>query len=84
VLDSCVAVKRFLSQPDSTTATRLRNEFDQQVHELIASDVFPVEIAHALSRAERRRLIQSPEGSQYLSDLLVYLPVRKRCTQEVL
>jgi predicted nucleic acid-binding protein len=26
------------------------------------------------SRAERRGLIQSPEGSQYLSDLLAYLP----------
>jgi len=59
VLDSRVAVKGFLSEPDSTTATRVRVEFDQQVHELIAPDAFPVEIAHALSWAERRGLIQS-------------------------
>lgn len=74
VLDSCVAVKWFLSEPDSAKAIQVRDEFDQQIHELLAPDVFPVEIAHALSRAERRGLIQSPEGSQYLSDLLAYLP----------
>jgi predicted nucleic acid-binding protein len=50
VLDSCVAVKWFLSEPDSAKAIQLRDE------------------------AERRGLIQSPAGSQYLSDLLVYLP----------
>jgi predicted nucleic acid-binding protein len=34
-----------------------------------------VEIAHALSRAERRGLIQPIDGSRYLSDLPAYLPV---------
>jgi predicted nucleic acid-binding protein len=58
VLDSCAAVKWFLSEPDSAKAIQLRDEFDQQVHELLAPDVFPVEVAHALSRAERRGLIQ--------------------------
>ena len=33
-----------------------------------------MEVAHALSRAERRGLIQAPAGSQHLSDLLAYLP----------
>ncbi|MGC8642213.1 MAG: type II toxin-antitoxin system VapC family toxin [Isosphaeraceae bacterium] len=74
VLDSCVAVKWFLAEPDSPQAIRLRDDFDQQVHELLAPDIFPVEIAHALSRAERRGLIQPPEGSQHLSDLFVFLP----------
>jgi predicted nucleic acid-binding protein len=74
VLDSCVAVKWFLAEADSTKAIQLRDEFNQQIHELVAPDVFPVEIAHALSRAERRGLIQPIEGSQHLSDLLVYLP----------
>jgi predicted nucleic acid-binding protein len=74
VLDSCVAVEWFLSEPDSARAIQLRDEFDQQVHEFLAPDVFPMEIAHALSRAERRGLIQPPDGSKYLSDLLAYLP----------
>jgi hypothetical protein len=59
VLDSCVAVKWFLVEADSTRAIQLRDEFDQQVHEVLAPDVFPIEIAHALSRVEQRGLIQS-------------------------
>jgi predicted nucleic acid-binding protein len=74
VLDSCVAVKWFLAEPDSAMAIQLRDEFNQQIHDLLAPDVFPVEIAHALTRAGRRGLIQPIEGSQHLSDLLAYLP----------
>jgi hypothetical protein len=64
VLDSCVAVRWFLAELDSTKAIQLRDEFDQQIHDLLAPDVFPVEIAHALSRAERPGLIQPIDGSQ--------------------
>ena len=74
VLVSCVAVKWFLAEPDSAKAIQVLDEFNRQVHQLLAPDVFPVEIAHALSRAERRGLIQPPAGSQHLSDLLAYLP----------
>ena len=74
VLDSFVAVKWFLAEPDSAKAVQLLDDFAGQIHQLIAPDVLPVEIAHALSRAERRGLLQPPEGSQHLSDLLVYLP----------
>jgi predicted nucleic acid-binding protein len=74
VLDSCVAVKWFLAEPDSAKAIQLLDDFSRQVHELSAPDVFPVEIAHALSRAERRGVLHPPEGSQHLSDLLAYLP----------
>jgi predicted nucleic acid-binding protein len=74
VLDSCIAVKWFLAEADSAKAIQLLDDFNRQIHELSAPDVFPVEIAHALSRAERRGLIQPPAGSQHLSDLLAYLP----------
>ena len=74
VLDSCIAVKWFLAEVDSAKAIQLRDQFDQQIHDLLAPDVFPVEIAHALSRAERRGLIQPIDGSQHLSDLLAFLP----------
>jgi predicted nucleic acid-binding protein len=74
VLDSCIAVKWFLAEVDSAKAIQLRDQFDQQIHDLLAPDVFSVEIAHALSRAERRGLIQPIDGSQHLSDLLAFLP----------
>jgi hypothetical protein len=54
VLDSCAAVKWFLSEPDSAKAIQLRDQFDQQIHDLLAPDVFPVEIAHALARGTAR------------------------------
>ncbi len=73
VLDSCVAVKWFLAEPDSAKAIRVLDEYNRQIHELLAPDVFPIEVAHALSRAERRGLITPPAGSQHLSDLLASL-----------
>jgi predicted nucleic acid-binding protein len=57
VLDSSVALKWVLPEPDSAKALRLRAEFQAAVHELLAPDVFPVEVGDALTRAERRGLI---------------------------
>jgi predicted nucleic acid-binding protein len=74
VPDSCVAVKWFLAEPDSAKAIRILDESTRGVHELLAPDVFPSEVAHALSRAERRGLIRPPAGLQHLSDLLASLP----------
>ncbi len=67
VLDSCVAVKWFLAEPDSAKAVQLLDDYIRLEHELVAPDVFPVEIAHALSRSERRGVIQPPAGSQHLA-----------------
>jgi len=75
VLDSCIAVKWFLAESDSAKAIQVLDEFNRQLHELLAPDVFPVEVAHALSRAQRRGLIPPTTGSQHLSDLLAFLPV---------
>jgi predicted nucleic acid-binding protein len=36
----------------------------------MAPDVFPVEVAHALAKAERRNLIAPPQGIAFLMDVL--------------
>ena len=69
-----MALKWVLPEPDSSRAVHLRDDFRRQIHELLAPEVFPVEIAHALARAERRRIIQPPQGAQRLADLLSTLP----------
>jgi predicted nucleic acid-binding protein len=46
-----------LIEPDSAKARQLRDDFRNGVHELIAPDSFPLEIAHALTKAERRGMI---------------------------
>ena len=54
VLDASVALKWVLTEADSAKAISLRDDFRKQLHEFLAPDVFPVEVAHALTRAERR------------------------------
>jgi hypothetical protein len=53
VLDSSVALKWALTEPDSAKAVQLRDNYRNGIHELVAPDVFPIETAHALTRAER-------------------------------
>lgn len=85
VLDSCVALKWVLAEPDSDKAVGVRDAFHQGVHELLAPDIFLVEIAHALARAERRGIIRPPVGirrlqnvTNNLPDLHPYLPLLPR------
>src|SRR5262245_28106649 len=73
-LDSNVGLKWVLKEPDSPKAIRLRDDFRQGVHELIGPDVFPVEVAHAIARAERRGIIRVGDGSQKLADVFTFMP----------
>ncbi len=74
VLDSSVAFKWEVAEADSDKAVRVRDEARGGLHELLAPDVFPVEVAHALARAERRKIIQRPAGTAKLADVLGFLP----------
>jgi predicted nucleic acid-binding protein len=57
VLDASVGIKWVMNEIDSAGARRLRDEFRNQIHELIAPDSFPLEAAHALSKAGRRGIV---------------------------
>jgi predicted nucleic acid-binding protein len=72
VLDASVGLKWVLSESDSDKANRLREDFRNQVHELIAPDSFPLEVAHALTKAERRGMIRDA-GSLWL-DVMTTAP----------
>ena len=78
VLDSSVALKWALPEPDTAKALRLRVDFRNGVHELIAPDFFPIETAHALTRAERQRRITQGSGwglwQKIMSDCPLLLP----------
>ena len=65
VLDSSVALKTALAEIDSPQAIRLLDDFHNGIHELLAPDVFHVEVGHALTRAERQGRIvpRTPGGS---------------------
>lgn len=74
VLDSSVALKWVLSEPDSGKAIRLRDEYRSGVHELLAPDIFPSEIANGLASAERQKRIRIGESAIFLNDVLRAAP----------
>ena len=75
VLDASVALKTVLNESDSDVAIALRDDFKNQIHQLIAPDTLPVEIAHALTRAERRGVIPVGQASPLFSHFLDPCPV---------
>lgn len=85
VLDTSVALKWVLQEQDSALALRLRDEARAGVHELLAPDLFPVEVAHSLTRAERRGRIRQQDGWPFWQVLMTdaptlhpYLPLMPR------
>ncbi len=75
VLDSNVAIKWVLPEADTPKAVQFRNEIRQGVHEILAPDIYAVEVGHALTKAERRGVIQPPLGVRRLQSVLRYPPV---------
>jgi predicted nucleic acid-binding protein len=70
-----VALKAVLPEADSDKAISFFDEFRRGIHELLAPDIFPVELAHALTRAERKRLIPEGDAILHLAKLLKPSPV---------
>jgi predicted nucleic acid-binding protein len=74
VLDSNVAIKWRLPEADSDSAFVLKESYIQGLNELIAPYIFPVEVGHALSRAERKGILKPPEAAEALKDILLVCP----------
>lgn len=75
VIDASVALACVLNDPDSAAANDLRTDFKRQIHELIAPDILPAEMAHVLTKAERRRIIRQGEAEVLLASFLNPSPV---------
>lgn len=74
VLDSSVALKTVLPEADSGRAIQLIANYKRGLHELLAPDIFAVEIGHALTRAERQKRIQPPDGWRFWNAIMVDAP----------
>jgi predicted nucleic acid-binding protein len=74
VLDASVAVKWVLPESETREALSLRDDFRNQIHELIAPEIFLAEVANALTRAERRGIIRHTEALTKLMDVLTTAP----------
>lgn len=78
VLDANVALKWALAEPDSAKARQLRDDFQRDIHDLLAPDLFEVEIAHALTRAERQGRIAVGHGGILWAHILSTSPRLER------
>jgi predicted nucleic acid-binding protein len=74
VLDSNIALKWVLPEADSDRAIRLRDGFLGGTDQLLSPDVFPVEVAHALAKAEWRGDLQHGEGAKKMVDVFAFMP----------
>jgi predicted nucleic acid-binding protein len=74
VIDSSVAFKWVVAEPHADRAIRLREDFRNGIHDLLAPDIYPAEIANALLVAERRGRISAGLYATYLGDILTTPP----------
>ena len=75
VVDASTAVRWVLPTPLQVKALKLRAEYQQNIHELIAPSHFPGEIASALTKAERQKLIPVGDAHLLIQDILNTQPV---------
>ena len=74
VLDISAALCWVLPRPASPHAGRLRADYSQGVHDLIAPSIYPAEAASALTKAERQQLVPIGQASILLADILTTPP----------
>src|SRR5688572_30358091 len=72
VVDSSAALKWVLPEIDSDKAIRLRDEYRNGLHDLLAVDIFPAEAGNGLLVAERMGRI--PSFANQLADVLTTCP----------
>jgi predicted nucleic acid-binding protein len=75
VLDSSVAFKWEVAEAHADKAIRLRDDARKRLHALIAPDIFPVEIAHALARAERQGRVSTLNGWRLWLGIMADAPI---------
>lgn len=75
VLDASAALCWVLPRPNSCKALQLRADFQNAVHELIGPSVFSGEVASALTKAERQKLISVGDARPLLGRVMRTPPV---------
>jgi predicted nucleic acid-binding protein len=74
VLDASAGLQAVLKEPYSAIAIRLIADYRAGIHELLAPDVYPAELGHALTRAERKKVIPVGDSLVHFAELMAPPP----------
>jgi predicted nucleic acid-binding protein len=74
IIDSSVAFKWVVPETHSDKAERLRDALHKGIDQLLAPDVFSLELAHALTRAERQGRIPVGQAGVLWADVMIAPP----------
>ena len=74
VLDSSAALQWVLPEKDSAKAIRLRDDYHNAVHELLAPDIFPAKMLNALTKAERTKRISVGDARVLYQSIIADTP----------
>ena len=74
VVDTSVYIKTYVQEPDSGAAVRLRDDYHQGAHELIAPDLFPTEMGNVLVILERSGKIKPGDADVFFTHFLSEVP----------
>jgi predicted nucleic acid-binding protein len=75
VLDSSVAFKWVVAEAHTDKALLLRDDFRNGAIQLIAPDFFPLEVLHALTKAQRQNRITTAQASTFWLDIMTTCPL---------
>ena len=75
VLDASVAICWVIPRPLTPKAVRLRDEYQRQIHELLAPAAFIDEVAGALTKAERQKGIAVGQAAPLYAKVMNSPPV---------
>lgn len=75
VVDVSVAICWVIPRPLTPNANRLRDEYQRQIHELLAPAVFIDEVASALTKAERQKDIAVGQAIPLYSKVMNSHPI---------
>ncbi len=70
VIDASVAVCWVIPRPLTPKAVQLRDEYQRQIHELLAPTVFLDEVAGALTKAERQKDISIGQAAALYAQVM--------------
>ena len=75
ILDSSVAFKWVVVEPLTDKARSLRDDYCNGLHDLLSPDLLPIEIAHALTKAERQGRLSPSQGGILWGDVMKTAPL---------